>query len=412
MSPRWRTAREDEAILGVRPEFVCEPETLEEAREAVRESAGAARRLAFVGGGTDLELGPPPERLDAIIRTSRLTRVVEHTPADQIAVVEAGVTLAVLQAALRPHGQRLALDPPQPERATLGGIIASNAFGPRRARFGSVRDLLIGISIVRADGTLARGGGKVVKNVAGFDLPRLMVGSLGTLGLIATATLRLHPLPQQEATLLLPGLDGARVRALVTAIRDAQLEPTSVAALRRSDGRFDVAVRFEGFRAGVDEQRDRMTRLVIGDAQARCDLLDDAGARDFWKRHEGVRTVPPLRLRLSALPSQIDAIATQVLPGLEAALDERGFVWYATLGIGFFSGAPRDPVSAAEAIAAARSALQILGGRLTLQAAPPSIRGRVEFWGAAPSALPLMRELKQRLDPERRLAPGRFVGGI
>ena len=412
MSPRWRPAREDEAILEVRPELVCEPETLEEAREAVRESADAGRRLAFVGGGTDLELGAPPERLDAIIRTSRLARVVEHTPADQIAVVEAGVTLAALQAVLRPHGQRLALDPPQPERATLAGIIASNAFGPRRARFGSVRDLLIGISIVRADGTLARGGGKVVKNVAGFDLPRLMVGSLGTLGLIATATLRLHPLPQEEATLLLPGLDSARVRALVAAIRDAQLEPTSVAALRRSDGRFDVVVRFEGFRAGVDEQRDRMTGLVIGDAQAGCDLLDDAAARAFWKRHEDVRTVPPLRLRLSALPSQIDAIATQVLPGLEAALDKPQFVWYATVGIGFFSGAPRDPVSAAEAITAARSSLQILGGRLTLQAAPLSIRERVEFWGATPSALPLMRDLKQRLDPERRLAPGRFVGGI
>ena len=121
MSPRWRPAREDEEILGVRPELACEPETLEEAREAVQESADAGRRLAFVGGGTDLELGAPPERLDAIIHTKRLARVVEHTPADQIAVVESGVTLAVLQAALRPHGQRLALDPPQPERATLGG---------------------------------------------------------------------------------------------------------------------------------------------------------------------------------------------------------------------------------------------------------------------------------------------------
>src|SRR5262249_7892182 len=158
-----------------------------------------------VGGGTDLGLGAPPARLDAVLATSGLDRVVEHAPSDQIVVVEAGRTLGQLQSVLAEHGQRLALDPAMPGKKTIGGIVAADAFGPRRARFGSVRDLIIGVSFVRADGAAARGGGKVVKNVAGFDLPKLFVGSLGTLGLITTATFRLHPLPEEEVSVLLPG---------------------------------------------------------------------------------------------------------------------------------------------------------------------------------------------------------------
>ena len=191
-----------------RPGAVREPGDGRGGRRGPRErGARPQERLLFVGGGTDLDLGAPPERLDVLLRTRRLDRIVEHAPSDQIAVVEAGVTAGRARPARSaPRGQRLALDPPLPERATVGGIVAANAFGPRRARYGSVRDLIIGVTIVRADGVVAHGGGKVVKNVAGFDLPKLMVGSLGTLGLIATATFRLHPLPEESATLLAPGL--------------------------------------------------------------------------------------------------------------------------------------------------------------------------------------------------------------
>jgi len=244
MSAFSRPAAEGDAVLGVRPGTVFEPATVEEAAEVVAGSARDGKALAFVGGGTDLGLGAPPKRLDAVVRTGRLARFVEHAPSDQIVTVEAGLTLGELQKSLASHRQRLALDPPLPERRTLGGIIAANAYGPRRARFGTVRDLLIGLSFVRADGTLAHGGGKVVKNVAGFDLPKLMVGSLGTLGLIATATFRLHPVTEEEVTLLLPGRTATDVRALVAAVRKAQLEPTSVVAAWREADRFDVAVRF------------------------------------------------------------------------------------------------------------------------------------------------------------------------
>lgn len=412
MSALRRAAAESDAILGVLPGAVYEPSTAEEAAEVVRESALAGQSLAFIGGGTDLERGFPPERLDAVVRTGRLGRVLEHAPSDQIVIVEAGVTLASLQETLATHGQRLALDPPLPGRATAGGIVAGNAFGPRRARFGSVRDLIIGISFVRADGVLARGGSKVVKNVAGFDLPKLMVGSLGTLGLITSVTFRLHPLPEEELTILLPGRTGGGVRAVVSGIRLAQIEPASVVALWRKDGRFDVGVRFEGFRAGVAEQRDRLAELCRGEAGGACEVADETAARAFWARHDVLRTENPLRGRLALLPARIEALAAEILPELLRSLDEPGFAWYATLGLGFFSGGPRDAGSASAAILAARGRVAELGGTLTLDAAPKAIRERVDVWGPAPAALPLMRSMKDRLDPQRRFAPGRFVGGI
>jgi glycolate dehydrogenase FAD-binding subunit len=412
MSAFSRPAAEGDAILGSRPAAVFEPATVEEAVEVVAASARDGKALAFVGGGTDLELGAPPKRLDAVVKTARLARIVEHAPSDQIVVVEAGLTLGELQKALASHRQRLALDPPLPERKTLGGIIAANTYGPRRARFGSVRDLLIGISFVRADGTLAHGGGKVVKNVAGFDLPKLMVGSLGTLGLIATATFRLHPLTEEEVTLLLPGRTAADVRALAAAVKKAQLEPTSVVAAWREADLFDVAVRFEGFRAGVAEQRERLAGLVLGQAGGACDALDEPSARAFWSRHDGRRTGPALRAKLTALPAHVETVVRNALPGLLGALDDPSFLWYATLGIGFLAGTPAAADVSAAAIQSARQKISGLGGSLTLEAAPAGIRERLDVWGPAPPSLPLMQSVKKRFDPEARLSPGRFVGGI
>jgi glycolate oxidase FAD binding subunit len=407
-----RPAAEGDAILGARPETVYEPSTVDEAGEVVRESALGGKTLAFVGGGTDLDLGAAPGKIDAVVRTGRLASVVEHAPSDQIVVAQAGLTLEELQRTLASHRQRLALDPPLPERKTVGGIIAANAYGPRRARFGSVRDLIIGISFVRADGTLARGGGKVVKNVAGFDLPKLMVGSLGTLGLITTATFRLHPLPEEEVTLHLPGRTGAGLRSLVRGIKEAQLEPTSVVAAWREADRFDVAVRFEGFRTGVAEQCERLAGLVRGEAGGVCETLDEPAARAFWSRHDELRTTAALRAKLTALPTHVERIAGEILPGLLASLSNPGFLWYATLGLGFLAGSPADTDAAARAILTARERVAGLGGTLTLQAAPSAIRERVDVWGPPPPALALMQSVKERLDPQARLAPGRFVGGI
>ena len=380
------------------------PDTIDAAALRIAETERGGEAVTIIGGGTDLDIGYPPDRVDLVIRTTKLNRVVEHAPSDQIIAVEAGVTLAQLQKVTGAQGQRLALDPPMPERATIGGIVAANAFGPLRTRYGSVRDLIIGVSIIRSDGVIAHGGGKVVKNVAGFDLPKLMVGSLGTLGMIATVTFRLHPLPENSETLLLRNQDAAALRKLVVDMREAQLEAAAVIAIARG-GRFDVAVRFEGFRAGVVAQRDRLSRLVM------CDVLDAAGAKEFQTRHDAIRGPVPLRLKIAAMPSDIEMVASVIAP-LLSGLNDGGFVWYPMPGLGFATGTPVDDRATAAEIDHARRLLIAARGSLTIGAAPIGVRENADPWGAPVGAQPLMEAMKQKFDPGRRFAPGRFVGGI
>jgi glycolate oxidase FAD binding subunit len=334
------------------------PASIEEAQKLL-----PGRRVAIVGGGTESFALPPVE---AILETGGLNRIVEYAPSDQVVTVEAGVTLRQLQTELARNGQRLALDVPFPERATLGGIVAANSFGPLRTRYGSVRDLIIGVSILRADGTRAKGGGKVVKTVAGFDLPKLICGSRGTLGMIATVTFRVHPLPEHGVTLAAPGLDASGVLHLVRRIRELQLEPAAMLATRSAQG-WDVALRFEGFRAGVVQQREKLP------------ALEDAPA-SLWDEHLAARG----QVKFGALPSQLAQVEPAVGPQAS---------WYPTLGLGF----TRDV-----AIETSRRALAALGGWLT---APGD-------FGPPPSSLALHQAVKARLDPAGLLAPGSFVGGI
>lgn len=262
--------------------------------EFIRSARGT---IAIAGGRTE---GVP--QADAVLETASLKRIVEYKPADQVVSVECGVTLAALQAELAQHKQRLALDPAHAEKATIGGIVAANSFGPLRTRYGSVRDLIIGVEIIRADGSRAKGGGKVVKNVAGFDLPKLMCGSRGTLAMIATATFRVHPLPEEVRTVVARAISAQDVLALVRRVRELQLEPAAMMAV--FDRRYDVFVRFEGFGAGVRQQTQRLA-LPETDWPA----LQPRGA-----------------FRFGALPAQ--------LPEVERAIAGK-FCWYPTLGLGF-----------------------------------------------------------------------------
>ncbi|HXN56340.1 MAG TPA: FAD-binding oxidoreductase, partial [Myxococcales bacterium] len=277
-----RAGTADDAILGVAPRVVYTPSTQAEAAEVLRLCASKRMAVAFAGGRTDIGLGAPPRRVDAVVETSLLDRIVEYAPADMVLIAEGGTTLAAVQAAAAKEGQRLSLDPPLPVRATVGGIVAANSFGPRRARYGSARDVIIGVGIIRADGTPARGGGKVVKNVAGFDLPKLACGSLGTLGMLGTLSFRLHPFPEASATLLVRGRSASQIVALLAEVVKAQLEPTSSVALCEGDAaQFDLAVRFEGFAAGVSQQAQRLALVCRGGGTS-AELLDDVSARSTW----------------------------------------------------------------------------------------------------------------------------------
>jgi glycolate oxidase FAD binding subunit len=386
------------------------PETVSDACHELRAAQARGDALAFVGGGTELGLGYPAERVDAVVSTRRMSRIVEYAPADLIVTVEAGRTLAALQAELAVHRQRLALDPPLADRATIGGLIATNAFGPRRARYGAIRDLIVGIAVVGADGALVRGGGKVVKNVAGFDIPKLMVGSLGTLGLIATATFRLHPHAEAERTLCVPECGALAVRALVRAAVDAQLEPASVVALR-DRGRYETHVLFEGFGAGVEEQASQLSL-----AAQRCGLsvlvVDDDGAASFAQAHDAARTAGDVRVKATFLPTRLAEVERDVLAPLAAALAGVACVVYPALGVAFCSGTAGDAEAAASALSQARAAVERGVGTLVVSDAPDAVRQRVDVFGAPPPSLPIMRRIKERFDPQRRLNRGRFVGRL
>ena len=406
MSAIARAVEARDTVLGVAPRTAVEPASVEEAAEVMRAFARDRLSVVFVGGGTDLELGAPPARLDAVLHTRGMAAIREHAPSDQIVAVQAGMTLAELQRHLAGHRQRLAIDPPFPERATVGGIVAANAFGPRRTRYGPVRDLVIGITVIRADGAVARGGGKVVKNVAGFDLPRLYCGSLGTLGLVAEVVFRLHPLPEASATALFEGLDAADVAETVPVLRDLGVEPTAIAALP-SGGKLALGVRFEGFAPGVREQVERT--LARAGSGARLEGAEEAA---LWARHDATRCAGDVRAKATFAPAGLPRAAEALAP-LAGALRGGALLLHPGPGIAFVSGTLDGAERAAAAVESARAALAPLGGgALVLSAAPAELRARTNPWGPPPPALEVMRRLKQQLDPEARLAPGRFVGGI
>jgi glycolate oxidase FAD binding subunit len=404
-----RAGTADDAVLGREPPIVYEPSTIDDARGALESLARDRLASVFVGGGTKLDLGAAPSRLDAVVRTAKLSRIIEYSPSDQVVSVEAGVTLAALQARLAVERQRLSLDAPWPERATIGGILAASSFGPLRARSGAVRDLLLGVSLVRADGVLARGGGRVVKNVAGFDLPKLVCGSLGTLGLIAAATLRVHPVPEATEVCVVPGLDAAGVRSLMEAIAAAQLEPAALLARKRRDvGRWDVALKFEGFGAGVAQQVVRLRGF--GEVAPL-----GASGEDPFDAHRRARERAVLRLKIAGLPTSFPEIAALLAPVVEL-FPQAELALYPTLGVLFVSASadqipPANDAATVTALVAARRGLALLRATLTVEAAPAGVRGRIEPW-STPSSLALHRAVKSRFDPNGLLAPGRFVGGI
>ena len=413
-SPAARPGTQADGVQGVVPRQVVAVSSVEEASATLAEASSERRSVVFVGGGTDLGLGAPPRALDTLVKTERLTRVLEHSPSDQIVVAEAGLTLDALARVLAPHGQRLALDPPFPDRATLGGVVAANAFGPLRARYGGPRDLLIGITIVRADGTVAKGGGKVVKNVAGFDLPRMMVGSIGTLGLVAVAAFRLHPIPEVTATLLFRGRDAAGVLALVRGLRERQLEPSSVTSLSSREAgdtsdAWDTAIVFEGFASGVGQQVDRLTDLAR-ETGTPCEVASETDAARFRALHDGRRTTPSLRLKVSAPPAAFGAEAKEALALLSTSLGGSDTAWYPTLGLAFVGAENLD--QAGPAILEARASFEEAGGSLVAVSLPDRLRNTLDPWGDAGNAFPVMNQLKARLDPAALLAPGRFVGGL
>lgn len=301
----FRASMMEDAVDDVLPHMVIEPGNAAEVAGALKVAMGAGLKVIPRGGATKMGWGNPPRGGELVLSTRRLDRVVEHAWGDMTATAEAGCTFQQLQQTLAEHGQRLALDPLWPERATIGGILATNDSGPLRIRFGSLRDLIIGITLALPDGTLAKSGGKVVKNVAGYDLPKLATGSLGTLGIITQAIFRLHPVPRESRTLSFsisdgPTSDGGSMNTFVLAIQDCNMVPTGVQVRAGSASTLEVDLRFEGTSAGCEAQIEQTLRIASGARRSESPA-------DVWNAHtelwSGVE--PCVICKFSLLPADL-----------------------------------------------------------------------------------------------------------
>ncbi len=382
-----RPGTRGDAVSGVVPREVVSPRSAEEVAALLRDSGGS---VVAVGGRTKTGWCPPPSSCDLVLETAGLDRIVEHTAGDLVVVAEAGVALSVLQEELAGAGQMLALDPPD-QGATLGGIVSANASGPRRLRYGTARDLLIGVTVVLADGSIAKAGGKVVKNVAGYDLGKLYTGAHGTLGVVVSTTWRLHPLPRAAAHVVrdVPDADDAGRLALLVA--RSTLTPTAVELVGDTGGQLSLVVLFESIPESVAAQTDDTVRL-LGGGQVR-----DGVPPGFGERPEG-----DLLLRIAHVPTALPDVLRALPPGTGVAASACTGVLYAGL---------RPAGDAPGALAGIRRALAPYDGSAAVLAHPAGAVG-LDHWGPVGDSLALMRRVKERFDPGRRLSPGRFVGGI
>jgi glycolate oxidase FAD binding subunit len=442
-----------DAVAGTQARYVAAPASTTEAAALLRAAAGLGLTVVARGTGSRLDWAPAPASCDLIIDTGRLGKIIEHTAGDLVVSVQAGVRLDHLAKVLASAGQRLALDPPG-SSGTIGGVIATGVAGPLRYRYGSPRDLLIGITVIRADGTVAKAGGKVVKNVAGYDIGKLFAGSYCTLGLITEATFRLHPLPESTARVTLACPDPASAATAVQAIADSPVTPSaidldwpsaassiSVSALLEGD---DASVAGRAGRLGhlleravpgqspdhTKRSADRPALRTPAEAgEPGFDSKDDRAGADAGAAGRAFRVLGPpssgrerpgTLLRVAFWAGRV----ADVLSAIREADERHGLdpAIGGSAGAGVLEVAVGDEAAAAAVAGfvsdlraslgalSAGSVLPVTASAVVLHA-PAAVREAVDMWGPVQS-LKLMHAVKNQFDPEDRMAPGRLPGGI
>ena len=408
-----------DAIDGVTPVAVVSPRSADE----------LSSLLAFVneyglvatprGGGTQISLGNRLKSLDVVADLSALNRVVQHNAADLTLVVEAGITLAALRTALAVEGQFLALDAPLPERATIGGTLAAGVSGPLKWQYGSARDLVIGMKVAQADGRITQSGGNVVKNVSGYDMARLHVGGLGTLGIITEVSFKLTPLPRHETTLLARFDSVEECMSVALRIFNSGVTPIAMTAfsgivantIASPGGRADMyalAVRLGG-RPRTLRRMENEAFFAIRERTGRIDRLEeDAGA--LWSRladfgySEGDGAV--MSARIAALPNKIVKIIEGLAEfGDAAVLAQPG---YGMMNAHWFGSDADLP----DTVRGARDAVHRFGGSLIVERAPVDVKESMDVWDYEGGSLEVMKRLKAQYDPNGILNTNRFIGGI
>ena len=418
------TVRDGESVwhlsaAGSAPVCVLEPADVEGVIAAVRAAAQHGAALVPAGNGTHLGIGWPPARPAVALSTRRLARILAHDAGDMTVRVEAGVTVEALNAALARAGQWLPIDPPRGEAMTVGGLIAADRNGPFRLGFGGVRDWLLGVRGVMADAAVVRGGGQVVKNVAGYDLPRLFAGSFGTLGVLVEATFKVRP---QLAGLALcewtaPSLPEALARAQV--VMGSDVRPVLLEAVNESaaealglDSGASLLIGCAGSAAHLAVQVERIGTLSGGAAECHTPERGDAllrALREFSQPADDDALV----IRLSALPTELPALVADIESGAGRARVVAEIAAHAGSGVAWCQllGAP-DEAALIRLAEAARAAARRHGGWAVFESMPAELRGRLDPWGFDAPALAVMRRVKAALDPQGLFSPGRFVGRV
>lgn len=419
MGDRWQ-ARIQAAIAPAQPvaALVC-PTTPEALAAAVAYSHQERYPMLPCGCGSKLGWGGLVSAATTdtpliVISTERLNRLIDHAVGDLTVTVEAGLSFATLQAQLAQAGQGLAIDPAFSQAATIGGIVATADTGSLRQRYSSVRDMLLGIAFVRADGQMAKAGGRVVKNVAGYDLMKLFTGSYGTLGILTQMTFRVYPLPAASQTVVLTG-DWAAIAQLSQTLLQSALTPVKFdllsAAVINSLGlgaSLGMIVQFQGITASVAEQVSKVTALGQT-LQLTSQTFAEADEIALWQRLQERMTEPTAS---SAIACKIGIQPSEAIALLQAApLSLPG--WYAQIHLA--SGLGKlltDTAPPAETVQQVRAICQKNSGFLSVLAAPTPLKQHLDVWGYTGNGLTIMREIKRQFDPHSLLSPQRFVGGI
>jgi glycolate oxidase FAD binding subunit len=412
---------EDRAVVAAGDDFrvddeqsrvVASPHKIEELSEMLRIAHDERWRVIPAGAGTWLEMGNRPSQFHLVISTAKLNRVIEYEPADLTATIEAGCALTTFNKLASAHRQFIPLDPFGDERSTIGGTIATASSGPMRCAYGTPRDWLIGIRVVHADGQITRAGGKVVKNVAGYDLCKLYTGSFGTLAVIAEMSFKLRALPSSEKTLVFYADSANALCSLAARISDSDVLPTAMelispiteVALPIDGNQFTLALRFLNEPQTVDSQIEEATQLGI---DFKHTVLSETDANGFWRGYRETETSTKIEsgLRLIALPSDLPAVIIDI----GRVMPEANWRAHAANGVvRIHAQATIEPGRIAEL----RNLAQSRGGQLVILRAPSEVKNQLDVWGEVGQTAGLMRALKEKFDPQKQINPGRFVAGI
>jgi glycolate oxidase FAD binding subunit len=391
------------------PEYLVRPHSLETLSKIIQAVDRQEWRIIICGNGTKLNWGNLTKNIQLVVSTQNLNRIIEHAVGDLTVTVEAGVTLAQLQETLAKANQFLPLDPSYSQEATIGGIVATADAGSWRQRYGGVRDLLIGLSFVRADGEIVKAGGRVVKNVAGYDLMKLFTGSYGTLGILSTLTFRVYPLPEASKTVVIIG-DSNNINAIANTIRNSGLTPTAADLMSRSlvqklelEDNLGLIIRFQSISESVNKQVEYL-QAICQQIGLKTILFEGNNENDLWQRLSKNMGLSSVNLGTETTLSKIG-----IIPNAAVDFCDR-FLGLGIINISNGLGKLRiDFQNDCIHLKEMRSLTEHNRGFLSILEAPHYIKQELEPWDYKGNALEMMRKIKQNFDPKNILNSDRFI---